>query len=225
MTWLRSALTASLILAGTAQTDAVQARQSMLIREPNVAIRDGSSSAATDESLPDAIRNLTRQPRPCFVFVHDVAKASTEPYDHRHYFDALTTMLDNLLEKWRFDKIGGCESVLFAMLTTDKTYYGGLAEIDLADLQSVDNRNFDASDANLARTTDIVFLKDLYRRIRFVGTEPSSPIYSALNEFLDTGYYGIVNVTEPIFEAARREGLKLQPMPYGPTRPATRRDP
>lgn len=210
MTWLRSALSAALVLAGIAQSEAEQGRQSLLLHEPNGTFRDGTSSTATDNSLPDAIRQLMLQPRPCFVFVHDVAKASTDRYDQRDYFVALTTMLDDLLRKWRFDKIGGCKSVLFTMLTTDKAGYGELAEIDLEDLHSVDNRNFDASDANLARTTDVVSLRDLYRRIRFAGWEPGAPIYAALNNFLDTGYHGVVNFTEPMFDAARRERSRLR---------------
>lgn len=189
---------------------AEQPRRSLQIHKPNAAVGSAPKSGDDHRSWPGAFRQLLEQHRPCFAFVHDVAKASTDRYDQRHYFVALTTMLDDLLRKWRFDKIGGCKSVLFTMLTTDKTYYGELAEIDLVDLQSVDNRSFDASDADLARVAEIVLLRDLYRRIRFVGRAPDSPIYTALTEFLETGYYGIVNVTEPAFEAARRERARMR---------------
>ena len=201
-------LVAALLMAATGSVHAGQSRQSLQLPKPAVA-GDKLPLAATNFGL-DIIRKLSRPANPCFVFIHDVAKKSADPYDQRHYFIALTTMLDKLLEKWRFDKVAGCNSVLFLMLTTDKTYYGELAEIELLALQSVDNRSFDSSDADLARTADIVFLKDLYRRIRFDGQEQGSPIYAALNEFLDTGYHGIVNVTEPAFEAARREGSKVR---------------
>lgn len=200
-------LMTALILATTA-ADAREERRSLQLSHATVT--SDQSTSMPNELNPDMRHKLSPARRPCFVFVHDVAKASTESYDQRHYFVALATMLDELLGRWRFDKIDRCKSVLFVMLTTDKTYYGELAEIDLEVLQSVDNRSFDASDANLARTTDIVFLKDLYRRIRFDGQEQGSPIYAALTEFLDTGYHGIVNVTEPAFEAARREGLKVR---------------
>lgn len=200
----------AVVLLTSPATDAGSSRRSLQLREPHAAVPDGSSSVTADNSLPASFRHLTQQYRPCFVFVHDVAKASGDPYDQRDYFVALTTMLDDLLRKWRFDKIAGCKSVLFAMLTTDKTGYGELAEIDLVDLQSVDNRSFDARDTDLARSAEIVLLKDLYRRMRFVGRAPDSPIYTALTEFLEMGYYGIVNVTEPAFEAARRERLRLR---------------
>lgn len=201
-------LVTALLMAATPSTHAGQSRRSLQLPTPAVAA-DKLPSEPPGIAL-NVRRKLSRPASQCFVFVHDVAKKSTDPYDQRHYFVALTNLLDELLRKWRFDKVGGCGSVLFLMLTTDKTYYGELAEIELVALQSVDNRSFDSSDADLARTTDIVFLKDLYRRIRFDGQEQGSPIYAALNEFLDTGYHGIVNLTEPAFEAARREGSKVR---------------
>lgn len=171
-------LVMALLFATPTRVEAGQSRRSLEVPAPGV-VR-GDLFAATNPTLsPDQLRQLSRQPRPCFVFVHDVAMASTETYDQRQYFVALTAMLDGVLAKWRFDKLSGCGTVMFQMVTAEKTFYGDLAEIALAALQSVDYRSFDASP-----------LKDLYRQIRFVGHGLDSPIYAALNAFLDTGYYG-----------------------------------